>query len=88
MQAASTVAADSRQPTQDAFNAGYTAGASDAFGNFDGGWEVAAPVPADRRPRGRGHYLLDHDSHCCCPTSTITYARTAHAPIVHDGASN
>lgn len=34
---------DSRQPVQDAFAAGYTAGANDVFGQYDGGWYLATP---------------------------------------------
>jgi hypothetical protein len=52
LQAASTVASDSRQPVQDAFNDGYAAGESDAFGSFDGGWELGLPylVTVQRAP--------------------------------------
>jgi hypothetical protein len=35
-------AADS-QPVQDAFNAGYTAGTTDAFAGYDGGWDFSTP---------------------------------------------
>ena len=35
--------ADSRQPVQDAFTAGYTAGANDVFGQYDGGWYLSTP---------------------------------------------
>ncbi|MEP6563215.1 MAG: hypothetical protein ABJD68_19315 [Nakamurella sp.] len=35
--------ADSQQPVQDAFNAGYSAGSNAAFGQFDGGWGLATP---------------------------------------------
>lgn len=34
---------DSRQPVEDAFTAGYTAGANDVFGQYDGGWYLATP---------------------------------------------
>jgi hypothetical protein len=52
LQAGSTVASDSRQPVQDAFNEGYAAGENDAFGNFDGGWELGLPylVSVQRAP--------------------------------------
>lgn len=32
-----------RRPVQDAFSAGYAAGANDAFAGYDGGWTIAAP---------------------------------------------
>lgn len=35
--------ASSRRPVKDAFNAGYAAGADDAFAGYDGGWSYAAP---------------------------------------------
>ena len=35
--------ADSRQPVQDAFTAGYTAGANDVFAQNDGGWYLSTP---------------------------------------------
>lgn len=34
---------DSRQPVQDAFTAGYAAGANDVFGQYDGGWYLFTP---------------------------------------------
>jgi hypothetical protein len=34
---------DSRDAARAAFNTGYTAGANDAFGGYDGGWYVSAP---------------------------------------------
>lgn len=34
---------DSRPPVEDAFTAGYTAGANDVFGQYDGGWYLATP---------------------------------------------
>ncbi|MDN5765649.1 MAG: hypothetical protein L0H96_14650 [Humibacillus sp.] len=34
---------DSRQPVQDAFTAGYAAGANDVFGQYDGGWYLSTP---------------------------------------------
>jgi hypothetical protein len=33
----------SRQPVTDAFNAGYAAGARDAFAGYDGGWSLSMP---------------------------------------------
>lgn len=61
LQATSTVAADSRQPVKDAFNAGYAAGESDAFGNFDGGWELGPPylVTVARAQTG-AIYRIEH----------------------------
>jgi hypothetical protein len=35
--------ASSRKPVTDAFNAGYAAGANDAFAGYDGGWTLGAP---------------------------------------------
>jgi hypothetical protein len=35
--------ASDRQAAKDAFNAGYAAGANDAFAGYDGGWELSAP---------------------------------------------
>jgi hypothetical protein len=43
LQAGSVVAADSQQPVQDGFDKGYAAGTADAFGSFDGGWQVQVP---------------------------------------------
>jgi hypothetical protein len=34
---------NSRQPVRDAFNAGYVAGANDAFAGYDGGWTTSVP---------------------------------------------
>jgi hypothetical protein len=59
LQAVSTVPAASRQSAQDAYGLGYTAGANDAFGNFDGGWELAAPyVLTVQRPAGKSVYSI------------------------------
>jgi hypothetical protein len=33
----------SRQPVTNAFNAGYAAGADDAFAGYDGGWSLSLP---------------------------------------------
>ena len=35
--------ASERQEAKHAFNAGYAAGANDAFSGYDGGWELSAP---------------------------------------------
>lgn len=43
LQEGTALAPGSRQPVQDAFNAGYVAGANDAFGGYDGGWALGAP---------------------------------------------
>lgn len=52
LQATSTVSPASSQLAQDAFNRGYTAGESDAFGSYDGGWDLAAPylITVQRAP--------------------------------------
>ena len=34
---------DAQQPVQDAFNAGYVAGANSAFSQYDGGWGLGEP---------------------------------------------
>lgn len=34
---------NSRQPVKDAFDAGYAAGANDAFAGYDGGWTFSVP---------------------------------------------
>lgn len=61
LQAASTVSADSRQPVQDAFNDGYAAGENDAFGNFDGGWELGLPyLVTVQRPPGAAVYRISN----------------------------
>jgi hypothetical protein len=43
LQEGNEVPAASKQPVQDAFNSGYTAGENDAFGGYDGGWALSAP---------------------------------------------
>ncbi len=43
LQEGPTLPVDSRQPVQDAFNAGYAAGANDVFNGYDGGWEISQP---------------------------------------------
>jgi hypothetical protein len=59
LQASSIVPADSRQPAQDGFTTGYAAGASDAFGNFDGGWAVSTPYALTvQRASGNSVYAI------------------------------
>jgi hypothetical protein len=80
LQAASTVPSDSRQPVQDAFNDGYAAGENDAFGNYDGGWEVGPPylITVARASTG-AVYRIAHrtllvpgvDYYLCADGSTI-----------------
>jgi hypothetical protein len=43
LQVGNDVPAASKQPVQDAFNSGYTAGENDAFGGYDGGWALSVP---------------------------------------------
>ncbi len=43
MQEGVALAEDARQPVRDAFDAGYTAGANDAFAGYDGGWTTGVP---------------------------------------------
>ena len=43
LQEGASLPANSRQPVTDAFNAGYAAGANDAFAGYDGGWSLSVP---------------------------------------------
>jgi hypothetical protein len=43
LQAGTSVPAAQRRPVQDAFRAGYVAGANDVFGQNDGGWAIGPP---------------------------------------------
>ncbi len=43
LQEGSSLPATDRQEAKDAFNAGYAAGANDAFAGYDGGWALSAP---------------------------------------------
>ena len=43
LQEGSAVSPQSRRPVQDAFDAGYAAGANDAFSGYDGGWALSSP---------------------------------------------
>jgi hypothetical protein len=56
LQIGATVPADSKQPVQDAFNAGYTAGENDAFGGYDGGWALSMPYLITLEP-GQGRIV-------------------------------
>ena len=42
LQEGAELPAASQRPVHDAFDAGYVAGANDAFGNYDGGWAYQA----------------------------------------------
>jgi hypothetical protein len=52
LQEGSSLSATDRQKAKAAFNAGYAAGANDAFAGYDGGWSVSAPYVVTL---GRGH---------------------------------
>jgi hypothetical protein len=43
LQASEAAAPGARRATRRAFAAGYTAGANDVFGGFDGGWSLSTP---------------------------------------------
>jgi hypothetical protein len=43
LQEGSTLPARDRRPVTHAFDAGYAAGANDAFAGYDGGWAMATP---------------------------------------------
>jgi hypothetical protein len=43
LQEGSSLPATDRHVARDAFNAGYAAGADDAFAGYDGGWALSAP---------------------------------------------
>lgn len=79
LQAPLTLPSGQQDAAKAAFNAGYTAGANDVFGGYDGGWDIDRPyvvvlTPADngityrirsRTPMQRGvNYHL-------CPHSTV-----------------
>ena len=75
---------DARDATRAAFDTGYTAGANDAFGGYDGGWYVsrpylitlvkgAGPITYDISSRtmlhgGIDYYLCPH-THAICQRS-------------------
>jgi hypothetical protein len=81
LQEGDALPADARRPVKDAFDAGYAAGANDAFAGWDGGWQLSAPyvitvVAAggaityrikDREPVKAGvNYFLCPDGHSLC----------------------
>lgn len=43
LQFGATLPANSRAPVRNAFDAGYVAGANDAFAGYDGGWALGTP---------------------------------------------
>ena len=43
LQEGMSLPAESQQPVQGAFNAGYAAGSNDVFGMYDGGWTLSTP---------------------------------------------
>ena len=50
----------SQRAAREAFDAGYTAGANDVFGGFDGGWSLSTPyVITVRKGSGPITYRLD-----------------------------
>lgn len=53
LQEGSSLPAGDRRATKDAFNAGYAAGANDAFAGYDGGWRLSAPYVVTLE-QGRG----------------------------------
>ena len=60
LQASESAPAGSRGAVRRAFAAGYTAGANDVFGGFDGGWSLSAPyVITLRRGSGAITYRID-----------------------------
>jgi hypothetical protein len=60
LQASEAAAPGARRATRRAFAAGYTAGANDVFGGFDGGWSLSTPyVITLRRGSGPITYRID-----------------------------
>jgi hypothetical protein len=43
LQEGAALTANARRPVQDAFDAGYVAGANDVFSSYDGGWLTGVP---------------------------------------------
>jgi hypothetical protein len=43
LQEGKTLAKNDREPVRHAFDAGYAAGANDAFAGYDGGWALHVP---------------------------------------------
>ena len=54
LQVGAEVPPTSRAPVQDAFRAGYTAGADDVFGTYDGGWAFGRPYLVVLEPGAQG----------------------------------
>jgi hypothetical protein len=60
LQASEAAAPGARRATRRAFAAGYTAGANDVFGGFDGGWSLSTPyVITLRHGSGPITYRID-----------------------------
>jgi hypothetical protein len=60
LQTSESAPAGSRRAVRRAFAAGYTAGANDVFGGFDGGWSLSAPYVITLRPgSGAVTYRID-----------------------------
>jgi hypothetical protein len=60
LQEGSALRAGDSKPAQDAFNAGYVAGANDTFAGFDGGWQLGRPyLVAIDSGSGQVSYRLD-----------------------------
>ena len=60
LQASESAAPGARRATRRAFAAGYTAGANDVFGGFDGGWSFGTPyVITLRKGSGAITYRID-----------------------------
>ena len=60
LQASESAAPGARRATRRAFAAGYTAGANDVFGGFDGGWSLSTPyVITLRHGSGPITYRID-----------------------------
>ena len=60
LQLSESVPGASRKAARRAFEAGYTAGANDVFGGFDGGWSFSTPyVITVRKGSGGVTYRID-----------------------------
>jgi hypothetical protein len=81
LQEGDALPAGDRQLVRDTFDAGYAAGANDAFAGYDGGWQLSAPYVItvetaggsityrikDREPVKAGvNYFLCPDGHSLC----------------------
>jgi hypothetical protein len=71
---------DAQAAARDAYGAGYTAGANDAFNGYDGGWDMAAPYVVVLGPAGSGvTYRIESrtelregvDYYLCPPARTL-----------------